>query len=556
MIWSITAKPTFMIPFSKPFRFPKFWRVGLLLSSVTLTISLTNCAGSNAPNAGVLVYGSGGQPVNLEPGNITDGNSIIVQNQIYNRLVEFKPGSTDLEPGLAESWNASKDGRTWTFRLRKGVKFHDGTDFNAEAVKFNVDRWWDRANPNGFRAAGKTYEIWQQMFGGFKGESDSLVQVVKVVDAQTIQFGLQRPFAAFPSALASGYYGIASPTAIKKAGANYGTPTGGAVGTGGFVFKQWQSGDRIVLEKNPTYWKSGLPKSNQLVVRFVTDPSARLTQLRAGQLDFTVDLAPDQKAEIERDANLSVINRPSFNVGYLALNPSYKPLSDGRVRQAIAHAINQAAIVKSFWQGSAESSPHFIPKALDWARSQTIKDYEYSPQKAKQLLAQAGFPKGFDLDLWYMPVSRPYFPTPKPIAEAFAADLKAVGIRVNLKTKDWTAYLADRRKSPGYQSFMLGWTGDYGDPDTFLYAHFGPGSTTDIGNWKNPQVFEWLDQARAVSDRATRAKLYRQIDEVLHREVVRLPIVHSEPLLVSRKSIQGWIPSPLGHEPFEAIAKP
>lgn len=534
-----------------------FGRMGLLALTCSLVVILTNCANQQSSTApGVLIYGAGGQPVNLEPGNITDGNSLIVQNQIYNRLIEFKLGSTDLEPSLAESWSASSDGKTWTFKLRQGVKFHDGTDFNAEAVKFNVDRWWDKNSPNGFRNAGKNYQIWRQMFGGYRGEPNSLIQAVNVVNPNTIQFVLKQPFAAFPTAIAASYYGIASPAAIQKAGANYGTPTGGAVGTGGFVFKEWRSGDRIVLEKNPNYWKSGFPKSNQLVMRFVTDASARLAQLRAGQLDFTVDLAPDQKAEIERDANLTVVNRPSFNVGYLALNPSYKPLSDVRVRQAIAHAINQQAIVQSFWQGAAESSPHFVPKALDWARSPSIKDYEHNPQRAKELLTQAGYPNGFDLDLWYMPVSRPYFPTPKPIAEAFAADLKAVGIRANLKTKDWTAYLADRLKSPGYQSFMLGWTGDYGDPDTFYYPHFGAGSTVDIGNWKNPQVLQLLDQARATSDRATRSKLYAQVDEIVHREVVRLPIVHSEPLLVQRKTIQGWVPSPLGSEPFEAVAKP
>ncbi len=538
------------------FRLTRFWRTGFLVALFALAVILTNCAPqTGSSGAGVLVYGSAGQPVNLESGNVTDGNSLIVHNQIYNRLIEFKLGTTELEPSLATAWNASPDNKTWTLKLRQGVKFHDGTEFNAEAVKFNIDRWWDKTDPNGSRNAGKSYEIWGQLFGGYKGEPNSLVQAVKVIDPMTLQITLKQPFAAFPSVLASSYFGISSPTAIQKAGANYGTPTGGAVGTGAFVFKEWRSGDRIVLEKNPNYWKSGFPKSNQLVLRFVTDASARLAQLRAGQLDFTVDLAPDQKAEIQRDQTVTVVNRPSFNVGYLALNPSYKPLSDVRVRQAIAVAINQAAIVKSFWQGSAENSPHFVPPALDWARSQNLKPYDYNPQKAKELLAQAGYPNGFDLDLWYMPVARPYFPTPKPIAEAFAADLKAVGIRANLKTKDWNAYLADRLKAPGYQSFMMGWSGDYGDPDTFYYPHFGVGGTRDLGNWKNEELFQLLDQARQKSDRAARSKLYAQADEILYREVLRLPIVHSEPLLVQRKTIQGWVPSPLGTEPFEAIAK-
>lgn len=375
---------------------PRIWRSTLIALLCALAVSVTNCSPQNSTNSasGVLVYAASGQPTNLEPGNITDGNSLIVHNQIYNRLIQFKPGTTDLEPSLATSWSASKDGKTWTFKLRNRVKFHDGTDFNANAVKFNVDRWWDKNNPNGFRNAGKSYEIWGQIFGGYKGEPDSLVQNVRVVDNSTIQFVLEQPFAAFPTAIAAAYFGMASPSAIEKAGANYGTPAGGAVGTGAFVFKGWQSGDRITLEKNPNYWKPELPKSNQLVMRFVADSGARLAQVRAGQIDFTVELAPDQKTEIEQDQSLTVANRPSFNVGYLALNPSFKQLSDVRVRQAIAHAINKPAIVQAFWKGSAQTTPHFLPPALDWATSPKLQDYDYNPQKQRIYSSKQAFPMG------------------------------------------------------------------------------------------------------------------------------------------------------------------
>lgn len=540
-------------------------RRSLLALLFVLALVLANCArvdrnspssvGGSAP-VGILVYGSGGQPVNLEPGNITDGNSVIVQNQIYNRLLEFKPGSTDLVPALATEWSASPDGKTWTFKLRQGVKFQDGNDFDAEAVRFNFERWWDPAAPQGFRQAGRSYEIWQQIFGGFKGDSNSLLQSMAVPDRYTIQFILKQPFAAFPSAIASGFFGIASPAAIKKAGADYGTPNAVPVGTGPFSFKEWRTGDRVVLTKNPTYWRSGLPRANQLLVRFITDPAARLAQLRAKQVDFTIDLAPDQRAEIERDPNLGLVSRPSFNVGYLALNPAYKPLADRRVRQAIAQAINKAAIVKAFWGESAVADPHFLPPALGWARATNLTDYAYNPQQAKALLAQAGYPNGFPLELWYMPVSRPYFPTPKPIAEAFAADLSAVGLQVSLKTKDWAAYINDRKKAPGYQAFMLGWTADYGDPDSFYYPHFGPGGTADLGNWQNPRLIELLNQARATREQATRTQLYTEVDTILHQEALRLPIVHSQPLLAHRKGLKGWIPSPLGAEPFEEIGPP
>ncbi|MGA9381999.1 MAG: ABC transporter substrate-binding protein [Phormidium sp.] len=539
-------------------------RLFVLAVACTVALMLVNCQASNDTNRTttsaktekqVLVYGSGGSPVNLEPGNITDGNSLIVQQQIYERLLEFKPGTTDLQPSLATSWSVSADGKTWTFKLRPGVKFHDGTNFDADAVKFNVERWWDAKNPNGYRNAGKSYEIWQQIFGGFKGDPNSLLQNFVVVDKSTVQFVLKQPFAAFPSAIGSGFFGMASPAAIKKAGANYGTPNSLAIGTGPFIFKEWRTGDRVTLAKNPNYWQKDLPKTNQLVIRFVTDPAARLAQLRAGQIDFTVDLAPDQIKEIQSDRNLVAVPRPSFNVGYLALNTSYKPLADVRVRQAIDLAINKQQIVQAFWGDLGENSPHFIPSILSWAQSKNLTKREQNPQKAKELLTQAGYPNGFDLELWYMPVSRPYFPTPKPIAEAFAADLSAIGIRVKLNTKDWAAYIADRKKTPGFQAFMLGWTADYGDPDSFYYPHFGPGGTVDIGNWKNDKVIQLLNQGRATGDQAERAKIYAQVDEILHQEAVRLPIVHSQPLLAKRKNVQGWIPSPLGSEDFAGIEK-
>lgn len=493
--------------------------------------------------------------MSLESGNITDGNSIILHEQIYNRLLDFVPGTTDIEPSLATEWTVSDDGLTWTFKLRDDVKFHDGTDFNAEAVVFNVNRWWDPEFEFGYRDAGKLYEIWSDLFGGYKGSEESLLQEVTAVDDTTVSFTLKQPFAAFPAAIASGYFGIASPDAIKAKGADYGTPSGLAVGTGPFIVTEWRWGDRIILEKNPDYWKEGLPKSDQVVVQFVDDPAARLAQLEAGAIDFTVDLTPDQLPTIEKNSDLEAVYRPSFNVGYLALNPSYEPLASVEVRRAIAHAINKEEIVKAFWSGLGETDPHFTPPSMKEFQATGLEDYAYDPEKAKQLLAAAGYPDGFPLELWYMPVSRPYFPNPKPIAEAFAAELSEIGVTVTLQTKDWGAYLDDRNTPPGFQSFMLGWTGDYGDPDNFLYAHFGPGATSDLGDWKNEKVFELLDQARAEGDMEVRKQLYAEVDRLVFEEAVRLPIVHSQPLLVKRTNIQGWTPSPLGSEPFEEIEK-
>ena len=541
----------------------------MALLAFSLVVVLANCGGAQqtaeepvpsdgaaAPaNTSTLVFGSGGQPVNLRPGDVTDGNSMYVQLQIYNYLLGNEPGGTELIPGLATEWSASEDGRTWTFNLREGVKFHDGTDFNAEAVVFNVNRWWDPEFEYGYRAEGHLYEIWTDLFGGFKGDAGSTLADVRAVDDLTVEFELVEPFAAFPAAIASSYFGIASPTAIQEAGANYGTPSGLAVGTGPFVFEEWRSGDRITLSAFEDYWEEGLPKVEQLVFSFVEDPAARLAQLRAGTLDFTVDLTPDQLPEIESDPNLEAVFRPSFNVGYLALNPSYEPLASVEVRQAIAQAINKPAIVEAFWGDLGKTDGHFVPPSLANYTSDEVDDYPYDPEVARQALADAGYPDGFTLDLWYMPVSRPYFPNPKPIAEAFAAELSQIGITVNLQTKDWGAYLEDRNTEPGFQSFMLGWTGDYGDPDNFLYAHFGPGATQDIGNYQNPEIFDMLNKARSATEKGEREAIYQDVDRILFEEALRIPIVHSQPLLAKRNNIEGWSPSPFSNEPFPEVEK-
>ena len=540
-----------------------------VLLALMLTATVVNCGGSpenadpassvsdaDAPSdPGALVYGAVGQPVTLESGNVIDGYSVDVQQQIYNYLLGHEPGTTELMPELATDWSSSEDGLTWTFNLREGVTFQDGTAFNADAVVFNVNRWWDPDFEYGFREAGKLYEGWSYLFGGFRGDEGSIVTDVQAVDEFTVMFELAKPFAAFPAAIASGYFGIASPTAIQAAGADYGRPSSIAVGTGPFVFEDWQSGDRITPSKFDNYWEADLPKVDQLVISFVEDPAARLVQLRSGTLDFTVNLTPDQLPEIESDPNLEAVFRPSFNVGYLTLNPSYEPLATPEVRRAIAQAINKASIVDAFWGDMATTDGHFVPPSMERYTSADIDDYDYDPEAARAALAAAGYPDGFDLDLWYPAISGLAFPTPKPIAEAMAAELSQIGVRVNLQTKDWGAYLEDRNTPPGFQAYMLAWSGDYGDPDNFLYSNFSEGGTKDLGDYQNPELYALLDQARFEPDPAQRQTLYQTIDALLFEEALRIPIVHARPLLAKRVGIEGWIPSPLGSEPFGTVSK-
>jgi peptide/nickel transport system substrate-binding protein len=515
------------------------------LISLTLLALPSLASAQTVSSARTLVYGAPGEPVTLDPGNASDSPSLQVQTQLYDRLVNFKPGTSTPAPGLALSWSANKAATVWTFKLRPGVKFHDGTAFNADAVVFNVNRWWNKADPTGFRAQGKTFEIWGDLLGGYKGDAGSVLKSIEKVDALTVRFTLNKAFTAFPDVLGTDYFGIASPTAVKKGGAAYGTPASRPVGTGPFSFVSWKTGDRATFKPNAGYWGTK-PSVGGLVVRFIKDPAARLNELRAGTIDFTSALNPDDAKGIKADKTLQLVLPPAFNVGLLNLNTRNKALSDARVRQAISLTINKKALVEAFYGDLGTSNASLLPQALSWANSKNVPaDYPYDTAQAKKLLAEAGYANGLTLDLWYPPIARSYFPAPKPVAEGLAADLSAVGIKVNLKTEDWTVYLSDRNKAPGFDLHLYGWSGDYGDPDNFYSAFYGDGGSSDSG-YNPAQIQQLLVAGRGAVGQAAKANIYAQLHDLTYAARVRLPIVHGVAPAAARSYVKNWVTGPLG----------
>ena len=301
-----------------------------------------------------------------------------------------------------------------------------------------------------------------------------------------------------------------------------------------------------MLKANPAYWGQK-PKLDGVVVRFLKEPSARLNELRAGTIDVTANLNPDDLKAVQGDTSLNAVLQPSFNVGFLSLNVRHPALQNDKVRRAISLAVNKKALVTAFYGGLGQSDASFLPPPLAWANSGTVPaDYTYDPVLARRLLSEAGFPNGFALTLWYMPVSRPYFPTPKPFAEGIAADLSAVGIKVTLKTEDWAVYLKDRNKPPFFDMYMIGWGGDYGDPDNFYSAYYGKNASEDSG-YRPPLIDQLLDQGRAATSRAEKARVYARLHDLTYAANVRLPMVHSRPLAASRSYVRNWITGPLGN---------
>jgi len=499
-------------------------------------------------SAQTLVFGASGFPSSLEGVDSQDGNSLVVSSQITERLVDFAPGKTDLIPALATSWSANDDATVWTFELRQGVKFHDGTPFNAEAVKFNIDRWNDPNDPYSGRDQGKTFVPWGWVFGGPIGDGN-LIESVNVTGEYTVELTLTQPAPFLPALFAAVYFQFNSPAAVKANGVNYGTPGVGSVGTGPFKFVEWVEGERVVLERNDDYWGEE-PKVERVIFRGIDQPTARLAELQAGTIDIAVLLTSDDLTTVKNDPNLKVaIADSELNVGYIAMNQMNKPLDNVLVRRAIATAIDRDAIVDAFYEGLGVVAQDHLPPVMfghgePWP-------YKYDPERAKELLAEAGFPNGFTTEFWYMPVSRPYFPAPQPIAETVASYLADVGITANLMTEDWTTYLADYTTGK-FPMYMLGWNADYADPDNFLLTFFGPSAAGSLG-WDSPETLALLNEARQISDQTKRAELYAQVNDTVADQAISIPMAHNRSLNAVRANIDGWQPSPLGYSSVSLI---
>jgi len=510
-----------------------------------------------------FIFGAQGEPVCLDPAIITDGISGRVINQIFEGLVKFDKDTTNVVPSLAEKWTTSADGKVWTFTLRKGVKFHDGTDFNADAVVKNFDYWKNTKNPvhDAQVKAGQTFEYYEAQFGGF--DDESIITDVKAVDPTTVQITLKEPQGPFLNNLAMFVFVFWSPTALEKAGVNScKTP----VGTGPYKFVEWKPNEYVTLEAFADYWdKANAAKMKKVVIRNIPNNSSRLLALSAGEIHGMEGLEPRDVAAVKGNPKFKLILRPANTTGYVAFNYKVKEFQDPKVRQAFAQAINKGPIVEKFYGGTGMVANQFQPPAL-WGYNKDLKDWPYDAAAAKKLLADAGFPNGisevtFDgkkvpLEFWYMPVSRPYYPNPKDIATAIAADWAKAGINVQLQTIDWTTYL-DKRKNGQLPLYMLGWTGDNGDPDNFLCYFFCMDAKdtpiTREGYFADKEISDLLKKAATLVKQEERAPLYQQAEKLIHDKVIRIFIANNQPPLAFLANVEGYVPNPTGTEFFNTV---
>ncbi|WP_070105459.1 ABC transporter substrate-binding protein [Symbiobacterium thermophilum] len=500
----------------------------------------------------VLVWGRGGDSVSLDPIQVTDGESLKVTHQIYEGLLDYAPGSTEVVPVLATEWEASPDGLEWTFKLRQGVKFHDGTDFNAEAVKINFDRWRNTSDP---LHVGGEFPYYSYMFGGFDEASN--IQDVIVVDDYTVKFVLKNIQASFLQDIAMVPFAIASPKALQE---NPERLNDHPVGTGPFRFVSWTKGDRIVLEANPDYW-GGKPAIDRLIYRSIPDNNARLVALQAGELDVMDGVEPAFLPTIQATGQFDIIERPPMNIGYLAFNTQKPPFDNVLIRRAINHAINKEELNTAFYGGMGIPAVSPLPPSV-WGHNPNVPKYEYDPEKAKELLAQAGYGPDNPLktELWAMPVPRPYMPQPERIGVAIQNYLREVGIEAEIVTYEWGTYL-EKTGMGEHTMALLGWTGDNGDPDNFLYVLLDKDNavTPDAGNiafYVNDEVHDLLIRARQTTDQAERTRLYEEAQVKIMEDAPWVPLMHTRVPIAVRKGITGYVPNPTGSESLAKVSLP
>ena len=543
----------------------KIWSF-LLLMFVALTVVLAACSSDNSSGDSsedltdgdtkkendegtkddaeekILVFGRGGDSVTLDPAGATDGESFKVTQNVLETLLNFGEQDTTINEGLATNWEPTEDGLSYTFTLREGVKFHDGTDFNAEAVVKNFERWANGSED--------IFPYYKSMFGGFAGDESRVIDSVTAEGDYTVIFKLTRAQAPFLKNIAMSPFAIASPTAFEAAGDKFGDSP---VGTGPFKFVEWKRNDSITIEKNEEYWNPEEPKLDKVIFRSIPENSARLNSLLIGEIDLADGVNPSDGTTVEAESALQLFERPSMNVGYLGLTSTRPPFDNQKVRQAVNHAIDKQTIVDAFFEGRAEVAKNPMPPSIS-GYNDDIPGYEYDPEKAKQLLAEAGFADGFEMELWAMPVPRPYMPDGAKVAEAIQKNLADVGITANIVSYEWATYL-EKTENGEADAFLLGWTGDNGDADNFIYVLLDEDNigSNNYSYYKNDESHKLLLEAQTEVDEDKRNELYKQAQQIIFEQAPWVPLAHSTPLLAGDAKITNFLPHPTGSDRLNKV---
>jgi dipeptide transport system substrate-binding protein len=502
-----------------------------------------------------FVYCMEGSPASFNPQLVSNGVSMNSSSQtVFNRLVEFKIGTTEVIPGLAESWTISKDKKTYTFKLRKNVPFHSNEffkptrNFNADDVVYTFQTQMDTKNPLSIPAA--NYEYFKAM------ELDQLIVDVKKTDDSTVVFTLKRPEAPFLANLAMDFASILSEEyaqSLVKSGKGLKTLETNPIGTGPFVFKSYQKDSTIRFTAFDNYFK-GKPKIENLIYVIVTDSTVRLQKMKSGECNVMSEPQPQDLEQIKTFKNAKLMSTEGINVSYIAFNTEKKPFDNLKVREALSMAMNQKSYLDLIYKSQGTAAKNPIPPTM-WSYSNATAANVYNVEKAKKLLTEAGYPNGFNTELWTLPVSRAYLPNGKKLGELVQADLAKIGVKVKLVTFDWPVYL-EKSKKGEHQMIQFGWTGDNGDPDNFMNVLLGCSAVqagSNYARWCQKDFDTLLQKAKEDSVLKKRTGYYEKAQAIFSKEKPWYPVAHARLNKVVSDKVTGYTIDPFGHEQFESV---
>lgn len=544
-------------------------KVAPVALAAALALGVTSCAesersgeGEGSGEGGTFTFGAAGAPEMFDPLYATDGETFRVTRQMFEGLLDIEPGTAEVVPGLATEWSSDEAGTTWTFQLRDDVTFHDGTDFNAQAVCDNFERMFDQ-NEAGQVAA----EYWGYVMGSFANDpKGSLYESCEATDEFEATVKITRATSGFPTMLTLSSLAMQSPTAMEEGDANGIAAEGegfsfpeyaqAPVGTGPYKFGEYDEANGVItLEANEDYYDEAA-KTSELVFRVIPDESTRRQELEAGSIDGYDLPNPADWAGLEEGGN-SVEIRDPFNIFYVGLNPDSNPmLKDLKVRQAIYHAIDREQLVASQLPEGAQVATQFMPDTVSGYNTD-LAAYEYDPEQAESLLAEAGA-EGMTLTFAFpTEVSRPYMPDPQALYDAMRTNLEAVGIKVEVESASWNGGYLDNVTAGKYDAYLLGWTGDYDSAFNFIGTFFGNLKENDFSTSVMPwgeQLSQDLQDADAIVDEEERAAAFEEINgQIMEEYLPGLPISHSPPALVVGPGVEGVVQSPLTAEEFASV---